>query len=156
MYSCIRLVGYYAVRTEYLNTCKIRFSFFLTELTNEVQQLLKFFYLSFKYSSTCFGHLHAHHQELQKLQWQLAVLLVVVGRAADLRLRPRGHWDRRHTFVTTQNNNPFREVITEFDCSWLSGYARIEMLAGLWLIIQFFWPAGPTTTNSTAITTLQR
>jgi len=26
------------------------------------------YYLSFKYSSTCFGHLHAHHQELQQLQ----------------------------------------------------------------------------------------
>jgi len=46
------------------------------------------YYLSFKYSSTCFGHPHAHHQELQQLQWQLpvyrrslviAVLLVVVG-----------------------------------------------------------------------------
>jgi len=26
------------------------------------------YYLSFKYSSTCFGHPHAHHQELQELQ----------------------------------------------------------------------------------------
>jgi hypothetical protein len=26
------------------------------------------YYLSFKYSSTCFGHHHAHHQELQQLQ----------------------------------------------------------------------------------------
>ena len=26
------------------------------------------YYLSFKYSSTCFGHPHAHHQELQPLQ----------------------------------------------------------------------------------------
>jgi len=48
--------------------------------------------LSFKYSSTCFGHPHAHHQELQQLQqplvyrWSVvvAVLLVVVGPA-----RPR-------------------------------------------------------------------
>jgi len=24
--------------------------------------------LSFKYSSTCFGHPHAHHEELQQLQ----------------------------------------------------------------------------------------
>jgi hypothetical protein len=24
------------------------------------------YYLSFKYSSTCFGHPHAYHQELQK------------------------------------------------------------------------------------------
>jgi len=26
------------------------------------------YYLSFKYSSTCFGHPHAHHLELQQLQ----------------------------------------------------------------------------------------
>jgi hypothetical protein len=26
------------------------------------------YYLSFKYSSTCFGHPHAHRQELQQLQ----------------------------------------------------------------------------------------
>jgi len=46
-------------------------------------------YLLFKYSSTCFGHPHPHHQE-QRLQQQpmvyrqslvLAVLLVVVGPA---------------------------------------------------------------------------
>jgi len=48
--------------------------------------------LSFKYSSTCFGHPHAHHQELQQLQWEplvyclslvIAVLLVVVGPVAQ-------------------------------------------------------------------------
>jgi len=39
-----------------------------TESTNKMQQLLKFFYMSFKYSSTCFGHPHAHHQELPQLQ----------------------------------------------------------------------------------------
>jgi hypothetical protein len=48
------------------------------------------YYLSFKYSPTCFGHPHAHHQELQQLQQQplvycrslvTAVLLVVVGPA---------------------------------------------------------------------------
>jgi hypothetical protein len=59
-----------------------------TESTNKMQQLLKVYYLSFKYSSTCFGHPHAHHQELQQLQWQplvyrrslvVTVLLVVVG-----------------------------------------------------------------------------
>jgi len=50
-------------------------------------------YLSFKYSSTCFGHPHAHHQELQQLQWQplvyrrslvIAVLFVVVGPTISL------------------------------------------------------------------------
>jgi hypothetical protein len=63
------------------------------------------YYLSFKYSSTCFERPYAHHQELNNcssslwfFRWSvvIAVLLVVVG------------------------------------------------------------PAGPTTTNSTAITTLQR
>ena len=46
------------------------------------------YYLSFKYSSTCFRHPHAHHQELQQLQQQplvyrrnvvVAVLLAAVG-----------------------------------------------------------------------------
>jgi hypothetical protein len=52
-----------------------------------MQQFLKFYYLSFKYSSTCFGHPNAHHQELQQVQQQplvyrqslvIAALLVVV------------------------------------------------------------------------------
>jgi hypothetical protein len=45
--------------------------------------------MSFRYITTCFGHPHAHHQELQQLHQQplvyrrnvvIAVLLVVVGR----------------------------------------------------------------------------
>jgi hypothetical protein len=44
------------------------FSFFSTESTNQMQQNSQVYYLSFKYSSTCFGHPHAHHQELQQLQ----------------------------------------------------------------------------------------
>ena len=52
------------------------------------------YYLLFKYSSTCFGHPHAHRQELQQLQQQplvyrqslvIAVLLVVVGPAGPRR-----------------------------------------------------------------------
>ena len=48
------------------------------------------YYLSFKYSSTCFGHPHAHHQELNNrssslwfYRWSVvvAVLLVMVGPA---------------------------------------------------------------------------
>jgi hypothetical protein len=47
------------------------------------------YYFSFKYSSTCFGHPHAHHQELQQLQYQplvyrqnlVIMLLFVVGSA---------------------------------------------------------------------------
>ena len=38
------------------------------ESTNKMQQTSQVHYLSFKYSSTCFGHPHAHHQELQQLQ----------------------------------------------------------------------------------------
>ena len=53
-----------------------------------MQQFLKFFYyLSFKYSSTCFGHPYAHHQEHNNCsssiwfyRWSVvvAVLLVMV------------------------------------------------------------------------------
>ena len=31
-------------------------------------EISQVYWLSFKYSSTCFGHPHAHHQELQQLQ----------------------------------------------------------------------------------------
>jgi len=50
------------------------------------------YYSSFKYSSTCFGHLYAHHQELNNCssslwfyRWSvvIAVLLVVVGTDHD-------------------------------------------------------------------------
>jgi hypothetical protein len=53
-----------------------------------MQQFLQFFILTFIYSSTCFGHPHAHHQELNTCSsslwfccWSMvvAVLLVVVG-----------------------------------------------------------------------------
>ena len=53
------------------------------------------YYLSFKHSSTCFGHPHAHHQELNNCssslwfyRWSvvIAVLLVVVGPS----FRPNG------------------------------------------------------------------
>ena len=53
-----------------------------------MQQFLKFYYLTFIYSSTCFGRPHAHHQELNNCgsslwfyRWSvvIAVLLVVVG-----------------------------------------------------------------------------
>ena len=55
-----------------------------------MQQLLKFYYLTFMYTSTCFGRPHAHHQELYNCSSRLwfylrsvviAVLLVVVGPA---------------------------------------------------------------------------
>jgi len=40
---------------------------FSTGSTNKMQQLLQVYHLSLIYSSTCFGHPHAHHQELQQL-----------------------------------------------------------------------------------------
>ena len=55
-----------------------------------MQQFLKFYYLTFMYSSTCFGRPHARHQELNNCssslwfyRWSvvIAVLLVVVGPA---------------------------------------------------------------------------
>ena len=64
-----------------------------------MQQFLKFYYLTFMYSSTCFGRPHAHHQEL---------------------------------------NN----------CSSNLWFYRWSVVVAV--------PAGPTTTNSTATTTLQR
>jgi hypothetical protein len=53
-------------------------------------QFLQFITWKFIYSSTCFGHRHAHHQELNNCSGSLwlyhwsvvvAVLLVVVGSA---------------------------------------------------------------------------
>jgi hypothetical protein len=72
---------------------KMKLSIFLPVYNFINQQdaaALQVYYLSFQYSSTCFGHPHAHNQELQQLQQQplvyrrslvLAVLLVVVGPA---------------------------------------------------------------------------
>jgi hypothetical protein len=40
--------------------------------TNYMQQpIVKFIALSYRHSSTCFGHYNAHHQELVKLLLQL-------------------------------------------------------------------------------------
>jgi hypothetical protein len=53
-----------------------------------MQQSLQFYYLTFIYSSTCHGHPHAHHRELNNCSsslwfylWSvvIAVMLVVVG-----------------------------------------------------------------------------
>jgi hypothetical protein len=37
-------------------------------INQQVAATSQVYYLSFKYSSTCFEHPHAHHQELQQLQ----------------------------------------------------------------------------------------
>jgi len=57
-----------------------------------MQQFLKFYYVTFTYSSTCFGRPHTHNQELNNCsslrcyRWSVvvAVLLVVVGPAGRL------------------------------------------------------------------------
>jgi hypothetical protein len=58
-----------------------------------MQKISPVYYLTFIYSSTCFGHPHAHHQELNNCSSSLwfylrsvviAVLLVVVGQAGRL------------------------------------------------------------------------
>jgi hypothetical protein len=64
-----------------------------------MQQFSQVYYLSFIYSSTCFGRPHAHHQELNNCSsnfWfylrrvVIAVLLVVVGPIALLSPRSEG------------------------------------------------------------------
>jgi len=57
-----------------------------------MKQFLKFYYLMFMYSSTCFGRPHAHHQELNNCNislcyycWSVVTaVLLVVGQHRDL------------------------------------------------------------------------
>jgi hypothetical protein len=67
-----------------------------------MQQFLKFYYLTFMYSSTCFGRPPAHHHELNKCsnslcfyRWSMvvAVLLVFGG--------PAGSTEHDHSTITT-------------------------------------------------------
>jgi hypothetical protein len=66
------------------------------------------YYLSFKYSSTCFGRPHAHHQQLNCssslwfYRWSVvvAVLLVVVGPVGPARPRPTALLPPRSTGKT--------------------------------------------------------
>jgi len=39
-----------------------------TEINQKDAATSQVYYLSFKYSSTCFGHAHGYHEELQQLQ----------------------------------------------------------------------------------------
>jgi hypothetical protein len=75
-----------------------------------MQQFLKFYYLTFMYSSTCFGRSHAHHQELNNCsssiwfyRWSVvvAVLLVVVGPARAGPTTTNSNW------ITFGNENKF-------------------------------------------------
>jgi hypothetical protein len=72
-------------------------------------------YLTFIYSSTCFGRPHAHNQELNKCSsnlWfylrsvRIAVLLVVVGPA------DRPDHDQQHCYLHAPKVKP--EVVTAF------------------------------------------
>ena len=77
----------------HMNVLSIVNSYMKTNINQPDAATSQVYYLSFKYSSTCFGRPHAHHQELCNCisslwfyRWSLviAVLLVVVGPA-----RPR-------------------------------------------------------------------
>ena len=73
-------------------TCRV----ILNWINQQDAATLQVYYLSFRYSSTCFGHPHAHHRELQQLQplvylrsLEMAVLLVVVGPVVSQPAWPR-------------------------------------------------------------------
>jgi hypothetical protein len=95
------------------------------------------------YSSTCFGRPHAHHQELNNCSsslrfycWSVvvAVLLVVVGPVN----RPHAHHQELNICSSS----------LRFYC-WSVVIAVLLVVVGPVL-------TGPTTTNSTATTTLQQ
>jgi nitric oxide reductase large subunit len=74
------------------------------------------FYLTFMYSSTCFGHPHAHHQELNNCssslwfyRWSvvIAVLLVVVWPAG----RPVHDQQHCYHYVPMVNQRLLLELI---------------------------------------------
>jgi hypothetical protein len=75
------------------------------QINQQVATISKVYYLTFTYSSTCFGRSHAHHQEL-------------------------------------------------YNCSSRLWYYRWSVVIAVLLVV--IGPAGPTTTSSTAITTLRR
>jgi hypothetical protein len=72
-----------------------------------MQQFLKFYYLTFMYSSTCFGRPPANHQELNNCSsslwfhcWSvvLTVLLVVVGLVVN-----RPDHEQQHCYLHAPN-----------------------------------------------------
>jgi hypothetical protein len=81
-----------------------------------MQQFLKFIILMFIYSSTCFGHPQAHHQELNNCssnlwiyRWSvvMVVLLFVVGPVVN-----RPDHDQQHSYHHAPTVNP--EAATAF------------------------------------------
>jgi len=56
-----------------------------------MQQFLQFIILTFIYSSTCFGHPHAHHQKLNNCSSSLwfYILIVVIARLNMFRASSR-------------------------------------------------------------------
>jgi hypothetical protein len=55
------------------------------------------YYLSFKYSSTCFGHSRAHHQELQKLAVASSGLSLELSESSAVSRGRAGRPAGRHT-----------------------------------------------------------
>jgi hypothetical protein len=87
------ITKYKQVTTSFENLISLNEGFFFNLINQPDAATSQVYYLLFKYSSTCFGRLYAHHQELNNwssslwfYRWSLviAVLLVVVGPAVRL------------------------------------------------------------------------
>ena len=132
------------------NKIQIRFNW-IDQLDATIPQV---HYLTFMYSSTCFGRPHAHHQELNNCssslwfyRWSVvvAVLLVVVGPVTTYKLRSGYNLQVYYlTFMysSTCFGRPHAHHQELNNCSSSLCFYR--------------WRVVVATTNSTATTTLQR